>query len=136
MTATVVTTSAAKSKKKSILLFGREVGLFLCIVGSFVDFIQERLNPWILCFLIMNEIRIAAQQLVIDSIKKISFRPGWLSSDETCQVCTHDKFEDYLFRTSVKLATVFPSFGSIRRTLKSYKDESFSFEAVFASSCS
>ena len=89
----------------------------------------------------MNEIPIAAQQLVIDSIKKISSRlsrvvlcndAGWLSSDETCQVCTHDKFEDYLLSTSVKLATVFPSIGSIRRTLKSYKDESFSFEAVFA----
>ena len=57
---------------------------------------------------------------------------GWLSSDETCQVCTHDKFEDYLLSTSVELVTVFPSIGSIRRTLKSYKDESFSFEAVFA----
>ena len=120
---------------------GREVGLFPCIVGSFVDFIHEWLNPWILCLLIMNETPIAAQQLVIDSIKKISSRlsrvvlcndAGWLSSDETCQVCTHDKFEDYLLSTSVKLATVFPSIGSIRRTLKSYKDESFSFEAVFA----
>ena len=89
----------------------------------------------------MNEIPVAAQQLVVDSIKKISSRlprvvlcndAGWLSSDETCQVCTHDKFEDYLLSTSVNLATVFPSIGSIRRTLKSYKDESFSFEAVFA----
>ena len=110
-------------------------------MGSLVDFIQERLNPWILCLLIMNEIPIAAQQLIIDSIKKISSclsrvilcnDAGWLSSDVTCQVCTHDKFEDYLLSTSVELVTVFPSIGSIRRTLKSYKDESFSFEAVFA----
>ena len=108
---------------------------------SFVDFIQEWLNPWILCLLIMNEIPIAAQQLAIDSIKSIpSCFPrvvlcndaAWWSSDETCQVCTHDKFEDYLLNTSVKLATVFPSIGNIRRTLKSYKDESFCFEAVFA----
>ena len=91
--------------------------------------------------LIMNEIPIAAQQLVVDSIKKISSclprvvlcnDAGWLSSDETCQVCTHDKFEDYLFSPSVNLAVVFPSIGSIRRTLKSYKHEAFSFEAVFA----
>ena len=84
----------------------------------------------------MNEIPIPAQQVVIDSIKRISSRlsrvvlcndAGWLSSDETCQICTHDKFEDYLLSTSVKLATVFPSISSIRRTLKSYKDESFSF---------
>ena len=83
----------------------------------------------------------AAQQLVVDSIKKISSSlprvvlcndAGWLSSDETCQVCTHDKFEDYLLSHSVKLAAVFPSIGSIRRTLKNYKDESFCFEAVFA----
>ena len=89
----------------------------------------------------MNEIPIAAQQLVVDSIKKISSSlprvvlcndAGWLSSDETCQVCTHDKFEDYLLSHSVKLAAVFPSIGSIRRTLKNYKDESFCFEAVFA----
>ena len=89
----------------------------------------------------MNEVPIAAQQLVIDSIKKIPSRSSrvvlcndaaWLSSDETCQVCTHDKFEDYLLSTSVELATVFPNIGNIRRTLKSYKDESYSFEAVFA----
>ena len=89
----------------------------------------------------MNEIPIAAQQLVVDSIKKISSSlprvvlcndAGWLSSDETCQVCTHDKFEDYLLSHSVKLATIFPSIGSIRRTLTNYKDESFCFEAVFA----
>ena len=89
----------------------------------------------------MNEIPIAAQQLVVDSIKKISSSlprvvlcndAGWLSSDETCQVCTHDKFEDYLLSHSVNLASVFPSIGSIRRTLTNYKDESFCFEAVFA----
>ena len=127
--------------EKFVVWFGREVGLFPCCLGSFVDFIREWLNLWILCFLIMNEIPIAAQQLVVDSIKKISSclprvvlcnDAGWLSSDETCQVCTHDKFEDYLLSTSVNLATVFPSIGSIRRTLKSYKDEPFSFEAVFA----
>ena len=127
--------------EKFVFWFGREVGLFPCCLGSFVDFIREWLNLWILCLLIMNEIPIAAQQLVVDSIKKISSclprvvlcnDAGWLSSDETCQVCTHDKFEDYLLSTSVNLATVFPSIGSIRRTLKSYKDESVSFEAVFA----
>ena len=89
----------------------------------------------------MNEIPIAAQQLVVDSIKKISSSlprvvlcnsAGWLSSDETCQVCTHDKFEDYLLCHSVKLVAVFPSIGSIRRTFTNYKDESFCFEAVFA----
>ena len=89
----------------------------------------------------MNEIPIAAQQLVVDSIKKISSclprvvlcnDAGWLSSDETCQVCTHDKFEDYFLNHSVNLAAVFPSIGSIRRTLNNYKDESFCFEAVFA----
>ena len=99
------------------------------------------LKLWIFRLLIMNEIPIAAQQLVVDSIKKISSSlprvvlcndAGWLSSDETCQVCTHDKFEDYLLSHSVKLATIFPSIGSIRRTLTNYKDESFCFEAVFA----
>ena len=89
----------------------------------------------------MNEIPLAAQQLVVDSIKKISSclprvvlcnDAGWLSSDETCQVCTHDKFEDYFLNHSVNLAAVFPSIGSIRRTLNNYKDESFCFEAVFA----
>ena len=89
----------------------------------------------------MNEIPFAAQQLIIDSIKKISpcltrvilcNDAGWLSSDETCQGCTHDKFEDHLLSTSVELVTVFPSIGSIRRALKSYKDESLCFEAVFA----
>ena len=89
----------------------------------------------------MNEIPIVAQQLVVDSIKKISSSlprvvlcndAGWLSSDETCQVCTHDKFEDYLLCHSVKLVAVFPSIGSIRRTFTNYKDESFCFEAVFA----
>ena len=123
------------------MCFGREVGLFPCCLGSFVVFIREWLNLWILCLPIMNEIPIAAQQLVVDSIKKISSclprvvlcnDAGWLSSDETCQVCTHDKFEDYLLSHSVNLAAVFPSIGSIRRILKSYKDESFCFEAVFA----
>ena len=99
------------------------------------------LKLWIFRLLIMNEIPIAAQQLVVDSIKKISSSlprvvlcndAGWLSSDETCQVCTHDKFEDYLLSHSVKLATIFPSIGSIRRTLTNYRDESFCFEAVFA----
>ena len=89
----------------------------------------------------MNEIPIAAQQIVVDSIKKISSSlprvvlcnsAGWLSSDETCQVCTHDKFEDYLLCHSVKLVAVFPSIGSIRKTFTNYKDESFCFEAVFA----
>ena len=89
----------------------------------------------------MNEIPIAAQQIVVDSIKKISSSlprvvlcnsAGWLSSDETCQVCTHDKFDDYLLCHSVKLVAVFPSIGSIRRTFTNYKDESFCFEAVFA----
>ena len=89
----------------------------------------------------MKEIPIAAQQIVVDSIKKISSSlprvvlcnsAGWLSSDETCQVCTHDKFEDYLLCHSVKLVAVFPSIGSIRRTFTNYKDESFCFEAVFA----
>ena len=119
---------------------GREVGLFL-VVWEVLFFIRVWLKPWILCLLIMNEIPIAAQQLVVDSIKKISSSlprvvlcndAGWLSSDETCQVCTHDKFEDYLLSHSVKLAAVFPSIGSIRRTLTNYKDESFCFEAVFA----
>ena len=89
----------------------------------------------------MNEIPIAAQQLIIDNIKAISPRlprvilcndAGWLSSDETCQVCTHDKFDDYLLNSSIELVTVFPSVGSIRRALKSYRDESLNFEAVFA----
>jgi len=57
---------------------------------------------------------------------------GWLASDKTCQVCTHDKFEDHRLRTSIELVTVFPGVGSIRRALKSYKDESLCFEAVFA----
>jgi len=51
----------------------------------------------------MNEIPIDAQQLVIDGIKRIPSRSSrvvlcndaaWLSSDETCQVCTHDASSD------------------------------------------
>ena len=107
----------------------------------FDSFIQRAgLNLWIQV-LIMNEIPIAAQQLIIDSIKTRSpcltrvvlcNDAGWLTSDETYQVCTHDKFEDHLLRTSIELVTVFPSIGNIRRALKSYKDESLCFEAVFA----
>ena len=108
--------------------FGSEEKLvsFLVVWEVLLISIREWLNPWIPCLLIMNEIPIPAQQLVVDSIKKISSclprvvlcnDAGWLSSDETCQVCTHDKFEDYLLSPSVNLAVVFPSIGSIRRTL-------------------
>ena len=85
----------------------------------------------------MNEIPIAAQQIVVDSIKKISSSlprvvlcnsAGWLSSDETCQVCTHDKFEDYLLCHSVKLVAVFPSIGSIRRTSQTTKMSLFALK--------
>ena len=76
----------------------------------------------------MNEIPIAAKQLIINSIKTRSpcltrvvlcNDAGSLTSDETCQVCTHDKFEDHLLRPSSELVTVFPSIGNIRRALKS-----------------
>ena len=89
----------------------------------------------------MNDIPIAAQQLIIDSVKTrapcltrvvLCHDAGWITSEETCQVCTHDKFEDHLLKTSIELVIVFPSIGSIRRALKSYKDESLGFEAVFA----
>ena len=74
----------------------------------------------------MNEIPIAAQQLIIDNIKaRISSLPrvvlchdaGSLTSEETCQVCTHDKFEDHIFRNSIELVSVFPSVGQATKSL-------------------
>lgn len=89
----------------------------------------------------MNEIPIAAQQLIVDNIKaRTSSLPrvvlchdaGLLTSEETCQVCTHDKFEDHILRNSIELVSVFPSVGVIRRALKTYRDELLNFEAIFA----
>lgn len=89
----------------------------------------------------MNEIPVAAQQLIVDSIKALPHRSsrvvlchtaGQLSSDETCQVCTHDKFDEHLLRNSIELTTVLPNTGVIRQALKNYKDEPVSFEAVFS----
>lgn len=89
----------------------------------------------------MGEITEQVQQIILDSIKEVPSRyprvalchsSGCLKSDITCQVCTHDKFEDYLFRDSIELISVLPSAAAVRRVLKRYKEEDFSFEAVFA----
>ncbi|MCV6577295.1 MAG: hypothetical protein OIF58_16355, partial [Cohaesibacter sp.] len=66
----------------------------------------------------MGEISEHVQQLILDSIKDVSSQyprvvlchsSGCLNSDATCQVCTHDKFEEYLFRRSIDLISVLPS---------------------------
>lgn len=71
-------------------------------------------------------IPVATQQLSIDSIKACPYKStrvvlchnaGQLSSDETCQVCTHDKF-DHLLRDSIELTTVCPNTGVVRQAFK------------------
>ena len=57
---------------------------------------------------------------------------GSLTLEETCQVCTHDKFEDHILRNSIELVSVFPNVGVIRRALKTYRDELLNFETIFA----
>ena len=89
----------------------------------------------------MSDIPVEAQQLVVDGIKAQPSRTprvvlchssGCLVSDASCQVCTHDKFEEYFLRKSIKLISVLPSVGSIRRALQKFRGDSFSFEAILA----
>jgi len=89
----------------------------------------------------MSDIPVEAQQLIVDGIKAQSSRTprvvlchssGSLVSDASCQVCTHDKFEEYFLRKSIKLISVLPSVGSIRRALQKFRGDSFSFEAILA----
>ena len=58
----------------------------------------------------MSDIPVEVQQLLVDHIKAQSRKSstvvlrhtsGLLVSDASCQVCTHDKFEEYLSRKSI-----------------------------------
>ena len=108
---------------------------------SFVAICGRIRGFFVLILLAMSDIPVEVQQLIVDHIKSQSRKSstvvlchtsGLLVSDASCQVCTHDKFEEYLSRKSIDLISVLPSVGAIRRALKKDVYVSFSFEAVFA----